>query len=372
MKVKRKIFACIASLLLLSGCQSGKVEDIITNPNQAEINSLMEVGDGHFAQANYEVALEKYEAVQALDASYVLAHIQSAHTHLKLDNVDQAKTNLTAAEKLLGTDKPAIYHEVYASYHLTNRDYPGALQSINQAIKLESNTSSVAIRGMVQYFLHNHAEAKTDLKQATGDKTDSEITTYYYLLAEIAIYEQDYTTANNYLTTVTELNAEDSRAYAMQAYVLLSQKEHLTETEKQTVEALLTQAQTKNETTTQAVTYNYLGLSAYLQNNHETAKTYYTKAIELDEKYAVFYNNRALVNYANGDNESAYKDLSKAIQLDTLEPEFYLGRGYVLMTMNQDNAALGDFSKAVALDATYLNRIPADMQENLPNKEEDN
>jgi tetratricopeptide (TPR) repeat protein len=79
----------------------------------------------------------------------------------------------------------------------------------------------------------------------------------------------------------------------------------------------------------------------------------YTKAIELDPKYAAAYNNRGFALYDQGDLAAAIKDYTKAIELDPKLAQLYNNRGNALSDQGDLAAAIQDYTKVIELDPNY-------------------
>ncbi|NJL42543.1 MAG: tetratricopeptide repeat protein [Pseudanabaena sp. SU_2_4] len=80
----------------------------------------------------------------------------------------------------------------------------------------------------------------------------------------------------------------------------------------------------------------------------------YTKAIELDPKYALAYNNRGYVRSALGDKQDAIADYTESIRLNN--PELYIpynNRGIARADLGDKQAAISDFNKSIELNPKY-------------------
>ena len=65
------------------------------------------------------------------------------------------------------------------------------------------------------------------------------------------------------------------------------------------------------------------------QKKYDLAIQNYTKAIELDSKYALAYRNRGLSWREKGDYDRAIQDYTKAIELNPKYADAYFQRGFV-------------------------------------------
>ncbi|PDP63253.1 hypothetical protein CLI83_01760 [Porphyromonas gingivalis] len=88
--------------------------------------------------------------------------------------------------------------------------------------------------------------------------------------------------------------------------------------------------------------------------SYEEAIKDYSKAIELDGKFAHAYYGRGNVYYKKGANEEAIKDFFKAIELDDKFVHAYHGRGIAYFKKGSYEEAIKDYSKAIELDDKYI------------------
>ena len=369
--MKKLITTILVILCIAFGCSNES--DTNTNQDkQQEINALMEKGDEQYQNAEYPEAKEKYAQVITLDETYVSAYINKARATIKLEEYEDSKKALKKASELLMGNLTAPYYDVVAELAVMQNRKVEAIEALNNAIAIETTPVRLSNRGQVFSLLHQNEQAKADFHQAIK-QIEGQIFTNYYYLVEIAIYEGNYPEAEKHLAKMMEKKPENSEAPAMQGYInakKIANDNELTREQKNELERKatekITEATEKFENENNEITANYIGLYHYVNEDVEIALEFYNKAIVLDDKEASFYNNRALAYYKLGDNDSAYQDMSEAIKLDNLEPEYYLGRGYILITRKQKASAIGDFSKAVELDGTYINRIPSEYHDELP------
>jgi tetratricopeptide (TPR) repeat protein len=91
------------------------------------------------------------------------------------------------------------------------------------------------------------------------------------------------------------------------------------------------------------------GIRNYLKGDFNAALSDYSKAIELNPKYARGYIGRGFVNFSLGKYSEAIIDLNIAIELNPNEASAYLGRGIVYNNLGKYNEAIIDFNKAITL-----------------------
>lgn len=95
-------------------------------------------------------------------------------------------------------------------------------------------------------------------------------------------------------------------------------------------------------------------------NDPQTAQEAFSKAIDLDSKYAPAYEGRAQVRFALKDFTGAEADCGAAIKLDPHNEQLFLMRGYAEYQLNDLTAASNDFNSSLSLypknDSVYLYR----------------
>lgn len=82
---------------------------------------------------------------------------------------------------------------------------------------------------------------------------------------------------------------------------------------------------------------------------------YYTKAIELDSKYANAYSNRGGAFANLGESQKAIDDCTKAIELDPKFANTFSNRGGVYVILGEYQKAMDDCTKAIELDPKLAN-----------------
>ena len=89
-----------------------------------------------------------------------------------------------------------------------------------------------------------------------------------------------------------------------------------------------------------------MGKVQFDQADYSAAKESFSKAIQLNGKYAFAYNNRAAVYQKEEEYELSIKDLNEAIKLDSKYTEAYFNRGSAKQSLKDDIGACEDFNKA--------------------------
>jgi Tfp pilus assembly protein PilF/TolB-like protein len=88
-------------------------------------------------------------------------------------------------------------------------------------------------------------------------------------------------------------------------------------------------------------------------NDPNTKLPWYTRAIEIDQKYSWAYTSRANTYLAKGGSDKAIQDYGKAIDLDPQDARVYYNRGLAYNNRSEPDKAIKDFDKAIDLDPRY-------------------
>jgi HEAT repeat protein/Tfp pilus assembly protein PilF len=90
------------------------------------------------------------------------------------------------------------------------------------------------------------------------------------------------------------------------------------------------------------------GYSSEQQGDLYPAVAFYTKAIEIDPRYADAYRRRGLIHRARGSHDYALADFTKAIEVDDERAgAYYYSRGATYMNKGDYDAAVADFTEAI-------------------------
>jgi len=102
-----------------------------------------------------------------------------------------------------------------------------------------------------------------------------------------------------------------------------------------------------------AESHNAQGLLHYEEGQLDTAIEEYTRAIELNPKFAKAYSNRGLAFCDRGNYDAAIEDCTIAIELDPTAALAFNNRGLAYADKGKLDEAIGDFTQAIQL-APYL------------------
>jgi lipoprotein NlpI len=102
-----------------------------------------------------------------------------------------------------------------------------------------------------------------------------------------------------------------------------------------------------------AASYVQSGNEKHDRGDLDGAITDYTRAIDLNPKYANAYHNRGRVKHAKGDLDGALADFTSALALAPKHALAYYNRGNAKYAKGALDGALADYSRALALDPKY-------------------
>ena len=98
-----------------------------------------------------------------------------------------------------------------------------------------------------------------------------------------------------------------------------------------------------------SLAYYNRGISKYNAKDYEGAMSDYTKAIEINPKYADAYYNRGISKYDLENYQGAISDYTKAIEINPKYADAYNNRGIVNYSINRKDYACKDYKSAISL-----------------------
>jgi tetratricopeptide (TPR) repeat protein len=110
-----------------------------------------------------------------------------------------------------------------------------------------------------------------------------------------------------------------------------------------------------------AEAYNNRGLTYFDRGQYAWAISDYSKAIEIDPRYAAAYSNRGDAYKITGQYDKAISDFSKVIEINPKLSVFYYLRGNVYLLKKEYDNTWSDYKKAQELGF----KIPPKMLEKL-------
>ncbi len=228
-------------------------------------------------------------------ANLVAAMVNSAVDDQNTQNYSNAATKLADAYNFSKKDTLYLYYA--ASNAVNAKDYDTALAYYNQLRELkftgvETLYYSTEVESGKEVQAPNKQErdflilAKTHINP-TEKKTDSKSAEIAKNIALIYITQGDNDKALAAMAVAREENPDDILLLRTEADVYLKMKRM--DKYQEVIEKVLEKDPNNPEL------YYNLGVSSDQQGNKEDAQKYYTKAVELNPKYAAAYNNLAVL-----------------------------------------------------------------------------
>jgi len=114
------------------------------------------------------------------------------------------------------------------------------------------------------------------------------------------------------------------------------------------------------------------GISYRDQEKWDEAIAAYTKAIEIDSKFANAYNNRGYAYFKKENNEAAIADFTKAIELEPKQTVPYKNRAWIYVTTAKYDKAKADLEKILELskDSSEIEMVKG-LLEKVKQREEE-
>jgi len=217
-------------------------------------------------------------------------------------------------------------------------DYHGAIQDYTKAIELNpENAEAYHNRGKAKIFLRD--DHKTKMNQMVRNASDYSKKDLIELMEviQIEIDEaiQDYSKA-------IELNPENAETYYNRGKAKIFLIDYLN------TKMYLMVRKASNYDKKDSIEIK----KVILVETNEAIKDY-TKAIELDPKYAISYNNRGNAKGLLRDYDEAIQDYTRAIELNPENVATYNNRGRAKIFLIDYHGAIQDYDKAIELDPKY-------------------
>lgn len=247
-------------------------DDIVT------ITTLIEQGDTHFENREYEQALEKYNRAIALDADNPVAYTGRGRIYVAQEEYQQAIEDYASAIEIDTMYAPAYSNRGVAHYNLGQ--YEQSLEDYNRAIQLDPNDAiAFSRRGITHVALENYEQAVEDLDRAAILAPNEVIV---YLNRGFAYNEMgDHDRAIDEFTRAIKIDPENLVGYNQRGFA-----------------------------------YEQLQRSADAFND-------YNRAIEIDPKYAASYYGRGMANKDLGRIRDAISDFERYIALSNDNDKYW-------------------------------------------------
>ncbi len=219
-------------------------------------------------------------------------------------------------------------------------DNQTALEDYNQAIKFNPNYTQAFInRGLIRSELGDNQAAIEDYNQAIKINPNYALTYYNRGLARSTLGDrqaaiEDYNQA-------IKINPNYAEAFINRGLI----RSELGNTQA----AIQDYNQAIKINPSYALPYYNRGVTRYDLGDKQAAIEDYTQAIKFNPNYALAYYNRGLARYDLGDNQTAIADYTQAIKINPNYGNAYYNRGLAHSNLGDRQAAIEDFRKSADL-----------------------
>lgn len=240
------------------------------------------------------------------------------------------------------------------------RDYDGALENFNQAIKLNpQHAAAYYDRGRAYHAQGDYDRAFTDYNRAI--QLNPDMAAAYVNRGNIYYKETEYAQALLDYNKAIQLNPQNALAYYRRGTVYFdAYRKNISEKAGNYDRAMRDFNKAIELNSQFASAYQSRGSGYYYQGDYERALADYDKAIELRPQSASAYFNRGLTYDSRsesgrlferiGDRKRALADYDKAIELDPEHDAAYHNRARLYEFMGNNERALADYDKAIELN----------------------
>jgi lipoprotein NlpI len=303
-------------------------------------------------------------AVSSVYAETAKEYFNHGVAYSKQGNWPQAISDFTKAIEINPNFPEAYYNRGTAYFH--KGSYDQAILDLTKAIELNPNFAyAYNGRGVAYGFKGSYNQAISDYTKAVG--LNPSFAYAYKNRASAYYHKQEYDKAWVDVRKTEELGEKVNREF-IEELKKASGKEQGIGNDKQvshdndSVFIIHDKASTSVFiASNQAENYCQKGVFDKTMGNYDQAILDYTKAIEIDPKYAIAYNFRGAAYSHQGNFSQAISDLNKAIEINPKDAYAYFNRGLAYYREKEYDKAWADVHKAkglgFAVDTEFLTKL---------------
>jgi tetratricopeptide (TPR) repeat protein/V8-like Glu-specific endopeptidase len=244
---------------------------------------------------------------------------------------------------------------VSATNQFLQGNYPGAINSLNQAIKAKPDYSVAYIaRAEANLYLDNAQETYRDANLALKYQPNSDEA---YALRGAASIGADLPSAYADFDKALALNPRNSRAHLYRGFAELLYEDPQ--------KALLTINKALKNDPNLGDAYAVRATAKQLSGDPRGSEADFKRALQINPNSFLAYAYRGYIRAIVGNQESGFADLDKAIALSTKNPIGYLLKGQAYVGTGKHAQGIQQFNQALKLkpnyDIAYANRSIAYM-----------
>ncbi len=231
------------------------------------------------------------------------------------------------------------------------KDYSGAIQTLNTAINLDNkNGEAYFTRGSCYFNLDDFEKAVIDYNAAIA-LSRSKDAEAYFLRGNAQYHLNQLEAAIHDITMAITIDPNHAEAFQQRAYtwIAMGNSDSALHDFGRSLEI------------DPALGGSHFGLGNYFANlpDYDLAIAHYSQAIDLGAK-SEYYFNRGLIYALQNNFSDAIHDFSNAIDINSQYAEAYVMRGNMRDESGHPTEALADFDQAIKINpangAAYFNR----------------
>lgn len=288
-------------------------------------------------EGNFKDALDNYKKAISLNANFPGAYINIGNI-VKKDSEEEAltyyKKALSFANRYPGDVAKAYYNIAYILE--SKKDYEGAIENYDQAIRLSPDFSDAYVKKcLILKDLNKLDDALEQLKKSlNANPNDPKVN---FNIGLILAQEDDLQGAQEYYKKTLELDPESIEAIINLSDIFLKQKKYLE------AEAYARQAIELNASYTEA--YSNLGNALANQGKFEDAVRNYMEALRISPDNVKACYNIGFSFYNLGKYDEAVKYYTGAIKIDPSFENAYNNLGAALVKENKIDEAINNYKE---------------------------
>jgi tetratricopeptide (TPR) repeat protein/V8-like Glu-specific endopeptidase len=222
-------------------------------------------------------------------------------------------------------------------------NYPGAINSLNQAIRAKPDYSAAYIaRAEANLYLDNSTETYRDANLALKYQPNSDEA---YALRGAANIGDDLSSSYADFDKALALNPRNSRAYLYRGFAELIYENPQ--------KALLTINKAIKNDPNSGDAYAVRATAKQFSGDPQGSEADFKRALQINPNSFLAYAYRGLIRTIQGNKESGFADLDKAIVISPKNPIGYLLRGQAYSFVGNYLQAIQQFNQALKLKPNY-------------------
>jgi tetratricopeptide (TPR) repeat protein len=290
------------------------------------------------------------------DQVELLIPVNGKYYYFVFSDNPQALTKDIFIEEVLSSNKSVNTYFKQANSKYNNKEYQGAIDILNDALKLEENVQLFKFRALLyEKHLNNNQAAINDYNKIIN--MEPLIANHYIERGRLYKLNKNTDKANQDFDKAISLEPKEIIGYFERALLNGELKRH--EKSIADYERIIAISNSKfNATDNLGVVYNNMGYSYVQLAEYDKALPLINKALELMPNHDYVWGSRGELYYKRGEYKKAIADLTKSIDLyekgdtygnNTSQSLPYFNRANSLIKLNKIKDACLDLNKAIKL-----------------------